>query len=441
MRLTLTVLLAALMVGVGVPAFAEMQTVEVGGQIRIRTNYYGAGAGQLSFDDNDPQLDFTEQRTLVNVTADFTDDVTAFIELDSYNEWGDDFRGAESNPTVLTGFDNSNGTSVSLYQAYIENREAWGYPVTLRTGRQEIQLGSEWLVGNNDTAARFRGLSFDAVNARYDADQFSITGIAAKLTENNSSRLENDGDVDFYVIYGSYSGLEDMTIDAYWMLARAALTDSTNGLGVVIPNGPTLLIGEASEIHTFGARFAGVAGAFDWDVEGAIQTGDSGIVGVDQDAFGLTVDGGYTFDTDYQPRVFVTGSYYSGDDTDAPFNRLFSDHEDSEFLGNTDLTNYWSIGGGASAQVTEEIEVSGVVTYFQVDEDFGGDDELGLELGLYATYNYSEDLYFEAGYAHFFADDAAETGAFVAANGLGVVGGNLTDDDLNYFYLESGISF
>ncbi len=48
MRLTLTALLAVMMVGVGVPAFAELSNVEVGGQLRIRANAWGAGAAQLS---------------------------------------------------------------------------------------------------------------------------------------------------------------------------------------------------------------------------------------------------------------------------------------------------------------------------------------------------------------------------------------------------------
>ncbi|MCH8204472.1 MAG: alginate export family protein, partial [Candidatus Hydrogenedentes bacterium] len=404
MRLTLTALLAVMIIGLGVPAFAELQNVEVGGAIRIRGNYWGAGAAQLSFDDNDADNLHFEQRTLINVKADFTDDVTAFIELDSYNLWGDDFRA-----NVLSGVDNQGATDIGLYQAYIEMREAWGYPLTFKIGRQEIQLGSEWLVGNNDTASNFKGLSFDAVVASYAADQFTLTGLWARLVQ-DTAPLAHDDDADLVAVYASYTGLEDMTIDGYWIWARAPFP---------IP------AAETADFHTVGARFAGVYTQFDWDVEGAFQFGDSGaIVGQDQEAFGFTGDVGYTFDIEYQPRVFVTGTYYSGDDKDAPFNRLFSDHEDSEFLGNTELSNYWMIGGGASAQVTEEIEVSGVVSYFQIDEDFGAaDDDVGLELGLYSTYNYSEDLYFEAGYAHFFTGDA-----------IGNPG-----DDLNYFYLETGL--
>src|SRR5688572_10320818 len=117
MRKTLVVLVAAMMVGMTIPAFAELQNVQVGGSLRMR----------------------------VNVSADFTDDVHAFIELDSYDVFGDGFRGLDSGVSTysapeargfggsggfLTGFDGSeSGTPVNFYHGYVEMREAWGYPV------------------------------------------------------------------------------------------------------------------------------------------------------------------------------------------------------------------------------------------------------------------------------------------------------------------------
>ena len=62
MRLTLTSLLAVMMVGIGVPAFAELTNVEVGGSIRIRGNYYTPA--ELTADPDDSEgLAFVEQRT------------------------------------------------------------------------------------------------------------------------------------------------------------------------------------------------------------------------------------------------------------------------------------------------------------------------------------------------------------------------------------------
>jgi len=80
--------------------------VEVGGSIRIRGRNYTTE--NLPADpDNYEGLAFTEQRTTINVKADSTDDVTAFIELDSNEEWGDEFR---------------DKPDLHLYQSYIEMR-------------------------------------------------------------------------------------------------------------------------------------------------------------------------------------------------------------------------------------------------------------------------------------------------------------------------------
>jgi hypothetical protein len=477
MRFTLVAVLAVMMIGVGVPAFADLQNVEVGGSIRIRGNYYSvATPSDLGFDsDNEASNSYVEQRTTVNVKADFTDDVTAFIELDALNNWGDDFREDYVSGQALSNSDddnnysrtpssssNGNFTNVNLYQAYIETRETGGYPVTLRIGRQELIFGSEWLLGNNDTAGAFTGLSFDGITARYDADSWHATAIFAKLAEN--SPAEEDADADLYGIYATYTGIEDMEIDAYWLYVRAAGLGN-DGLGRDVDGfWPTNMV-DTLELHTIGARVAGTRGQFDFEVEAAYQTGEvsegagaSGLVSrggggfvpsIDYSAIGANAEVGYTFDTNYQPRVFLGAAYFQGGDNeftdsspDRGFNRLFSDWEYSEFLGNTDLSNLLILRGGASAQVTEKIDVSGVVTWFQADEETAGDsdDDIGIEVGLYANYQYSEDLYFEVGYAHFFSGDGIEDGNYIAGNGGSLVGGG-DDEDGDYIYIETGISF
>ena len=68
------------------------------------------------------------------------------------------------------------------------------------------------------------------------------------------------------------------------------------------------------------------------------------------------------------------------------------------------------------------------------------DRDLGIETELTATYHYSEDLVFEAGWAHLFVDDGATDGTYVLFNGLGFSGGT-SDDDADYLYLETRIQF
>jgi hypothetical protein len=516
---------------VAVPAMAELQNVQVGGEIRIRANYYSHGAVQetganiiwpnfflprraigsgspigainpgvggvvssiLFSDDATHSLDFVEQRTRLAVRADFTNEVSAFIELDSYDIWGQDFRS-----NYITGLDGAGASvdDVEVYQAYIQAENMWGFPLRARIGRQEISLGSEWLVGVNNASSGFFGLSFDGIRLDYATDLFSITAFHSILAEGGSF-TEQDDDVTFTGVYGSYTGLEDIVIDAYWLYVRdPRRLNDTNFIAPLewIEDIFGLDDYDAGNLHTFGLRGAGQIGAFDFEAEAAWQTGDYAsqqgflfkpfIYGDDSaeyDSWGANLELGYTFDIAWQPRVYIGGAYFDGEDDrdvsfwewinpfDLPdasvsFNRLFSNWEYSEFIENTDLSNALVYRAGVSASPTESIDVLLALSYFQTLEEFdeplnwnvGGfkipvapalsflteenDDELGWEAGLYVTYNYTEDLAFEVGWAHFFAEDGVTGGQFSGGNGLTFIGGQ-DDDDADYLYFETRIGF
>src|SRR4051812_14301890 len=89
---------AALLAGVSAGAYAELQNVEVGGNIRIRGNWYDFDKSALI--NGATKSAWIEQRTRLNFKADFTDNVSTFIEVDNYGNWGDSFRS-----DYLTGFD------------------------------------------------------------------------------------------------------------------------------------------------------------------------------------------------------------------------------------------------------------------------------------------------------------------------------------------------
>lgn len=426
MRLS-TLMIAALVLVMGSVAYAELQNVEVGGKIRIRGNMLDMGdglVGALNLGD----VSFVEQRTRLNVKADFTDEVSAFVELDSYDVWGEDFRSA----AYVTGADGRavSNDDVEVYQSYVEANNMYGVPLRLRVGRQELSFGSEWLVGTNDTSWYFPGLSFDAIRLTYATDMFSVDAFAAKLVETLNDFGDND--VDFYGIYGSYLGFEDIVIDAYWMFLR-----DDRALDV--------------DLHTVGLRGAGTVGAFDFDAEAAYQFGDTDVPNVDINAWATNLEAGYTFDVSYQPRVFAGFAYLEGGDgEDVSFNRLFSNWEYSEFLENTDLSNAFVYRLGVSAMPTESVKLALAATYIVADEvDSGGwwfwswedDSDAGLELGLYADYNYSEDLVFRAGFAHFFSGDGLDDGADIVNNGFGEIWTADDDDDFNYLFIETEIVF
>ena len=524
MRKSMFLVLAAVVVLAATPALAELQNVIVGGQIRIRGNYYknvttnvvrdnlfwpagllsgrSIGTGQnynargveglIGWDRKEHSLGYVEQRTRLNVKADFSNEVAAFIELDSYDWWGDeDFRS-----DYITGADFRATTDddVEIYQAYIEANEMFGLPLRLRVGRQELSFGSEWLIGVNDYSSGFAGLSFDAVRLTYATDMFSVDAFMAELFE--TAAMEEDGDVWLYGVYASYLGLEDIVLDAYWLWLRDARSLRDTNLtwfGEWWEDIFGIDDYDPTNLHTVGLRGAGTIGAFDFEAEVAYQFGDADQVGylfrpyiygddrADFSAWGANLEVGYTFDMVWQPRVWVGGAYFEGEDkrdiswwewispfskprASVSFNRLFSNWEYSQFIDDTTLSNVWLVRGGVQAMPTESIELALVVKYFRALEAFdapahvtlGGwripiapffsfwtsknDRDPGIETELKATYHYSEDLVFEAGWAHMFVDDGLTDGQYVLYNGLGFTGGT-SDKDADYLYLETRIQF
>ena len=404
MRTLKALVIVALLASMGGMAVAELQNVEIGGKLRIRGNWF-------YMDDSDASTAFVEQRNLLNVKADFTDEVSAFVEFDNYNVWGEDFRSL-----YLTGADGRGAGDVDMYQAYIDAKNMWGTPLSMRVGRQELVFGNEFLFGNNDTAAFFTGLSYDALRLSFNNDVVAIDAVAAKLAEGLGDLGKDD--VDLYGLYASYLGIEDVVIDAYWMWIRD----------------DEVVTGENIDLHTVGLRGAGTLGAFDFDANVAYQFGDTdltrrvGFLGlgrddIDIDAFGVDVRAGYTFDMGWQPRVFANFAWYEGDDEDLAFDRLFSDLEYSAFLDNVNanLTDVFVYALGVQVMPTEAVALKLVGTYFDGDENW---DEIGWEVGLCGAYNYSEDLTFRAGYSHFFADDDF-----------------IDDADFDYAFVETEIAF
>ena len=497
-------------------ATAELQNVEVGGSIEIRGNYYtpfwetngttripanflpfrpigplGTVSG-IRASEKGHSAAWVEQRTTLHVKADFTDDVCAFIELDSIDDWGEDFRS-----DYITGADGRANTAddVEVYQAYIQADNMFDMPLRLRIGRQELILGSEWLVGNNPVWDPLTFLSFDAVRLSYGTDVFSVDAFWAKLVER--TLIEEDGDVDLYGIYATFKGVENLTIDGYWLLVRDAR--SVNDTNFIAPlEWVEDLFGlddyDPIEVHTVGTRIAAEFGNFDFEGELAYQFGQASGVGAgfapflygdddaDFDVWGGHIDLGYTFaGVKGEPRVYIGLDYYGGEDdrnvtlwdmlnplyrpnASVSFNRLFSSWEEDWFLDAGAFSNGWVGKAGISANVTEQVELGLDLRYFETLEGFDtptafrierffvpvapalafwtqdSSKDLGVETILWAVYNYTEDLSFEAGWAHFFTGSGLEKGQYSGSNGLELLAGRDTDD-ADYFYFGAKIDF
>lgn len=491
-------------------ARADLQNVEIGGSVLVLGEYYNdayapdyelrwpaewlwgrptGGEGNAIFsgyawDDRSGGLALVSQWTRLHIKADFTDNVSAFVEFDSMDVWGEDFRA-----NYLTGVDGRAASvdDVEIYQAYIDVQELFGTPLALRVGRQELSFGNEWLVGNNDAVfyGHF-GLSFDAVRATYAADTFSVDAWWAKVAE--MSGIEQDGDTDFSGIYASYTGFDGISLDAYglWLRDALAVQDTANSpFGEWVEELAGVDDYDPANIYTVGLRGGGEFGAFDFEAELAYQWGDAGQAGswfapvlygdndAEYSAWSAHADAGYTFDIAWSPRVGLGYVYLGGEDdrdisfgewleamvnpfyrgSSVSFNRLFSDLYFSNFLDGTDMSNVHVFILGLSAAPTDKVELTAEVKYLRADEPFArpvvpwlgfvsreNDKDLGWETYLDATYQYTDDIYFCAGWSHMFTGDGLRHGHFTQSNGLDFNGG--TDDDaVDYFFFQTEVTF
>ncbi len=370
-------------------AVADLQNVTVGGKLEIYGAWYSEffepNDGQIRIPDfflpgrpigpngtasvirsggSGNELSFFEQRTRLSVDADFTNNVRGFIEFDSIDTWGEDFRS-----DYLTGADGRafTGDDLELYQAFIDVDGMFGRPLRLRIGRQELEFGSGWLVGADPGPDPFVGLSFDAIRLDYTLDEIQVTGWWAKVAERGIR--EQDGDTDFMGVYLTFSesgdaptqsGLrleetifpihmlyhtmrhgpmrgrlahptEEVTFDLYWMYLRdGASQNDTNFIAPIewLEDVFRLDDYDVTNLHTVGARGAGNVNRFDWELEAAYQWGDADSVGAlflpngqiygddgaSWNAWGGHTEIGYTVDGELQIRPFLGAAYYGGED-------------------------------------------------------------------------------------------------------------------------------
>ena len=485
-------------------ATAELTQVQVGGHIRMRGRYYwndwqegglttripnnhlfgrpiGPTEARSRYKWDSDGRDWTryESALLLNFKADFTQDVSAFIEFYDFHIWGEEFRS-----NYLTGADlrNNSVDGVLLHQGYIELRNLLNQPLQLRIGRQELFFGKGFLVSNLIVPSQF--ISFDALRLTYAANDLTVDAFAAKLTENT---FAGDGDVDFYGLYGTYAGIAPLNISAYYFFLRD---------GSDIPRFETTQLGRwintrlgydysSTRLHTVGTRLFGKYEGFDYDVEAAYQFGDASHLGAlfkpvgsnfgdtnaNYDNWAIDAEVGYTFqDVAWQPRVFLQGVLLSGQDNrdisfwdwlnpfyrpdaSVSFNRLFTHLNYAPVVNdNSWLSNFVQASAGLELQPTKKVRMHFHVAYdwahkafdppksirfggrrfavapflsFWTDE---GSNDIGWEITAWLKYNYSADLWFMLYGNYLWPDEGLTRGAFMHFYGTEFSGGSGTDN-------------
>ena len=327
-----------------------------------------------------------------------------------------------------------------------------------RIGRQFLKYGSQHLVsplGWSNTFRNFEGVKLYYSSENWDIDGFwtrPVNAAAGNIFRPTSSDSP-DASRTFSGVYSTYKGLQNATLDLYWLYL-----DENEDKGNRIDG----------QRHTFGGRYnrtdvmkdacGNVVGTLALEVEGAFQVGDSetflGAGDEDIEAGMFHTALGYTFNqAPWTPTVKGVFYWASGDDNPGDgennnFNTLFPlGHAYWGIIDNLNGSNLLDYSLQASVKPMDKLTVLAALHWFEKDESAtpifnvagapfpGGatstsSNDIGTELDLIATYAVSKQLTVQAGYSWFWYGDAVSTAA-----------APLPRDDAEQFYIMTTLGF
>lgn len=264
------------------PSFAEVQNVKVGGDVTVR----GVLRNNLDLHDESgsntqglDREDYVFQTTGLNVSADLSENVSAFVRLANERDWN------------LVGASNN----VALSQGYVTFKELFYSPLTVKIGTQPIWWGRGFILGSglfpnvnglgddrNSAISANEYTDFTAFDAfRATLDLSNLGGMSLPLTadyvyiKSDENAVGSSDDVN---IQGINLGtkLSNSEVEAYFLNKRdrAAATatndnqGSVNTLGIrgsAQPMAGTSVYGELA--YQFGQRVT--------DPSGTLRAGDA----------------------------------------------------------------------------------------------------------------------------------------------------------------------
>jgi hypothetical protein len=276
--------------------------LRIGGQIRLR---YEAIEGQFRSPTRLLERDhyFTMRSNLL-IEADL-DPVGAAVEILDARQY-DASEGSVLNTTIVDSFDFLQANLDLDLGALGDGRHG------VRAGRRTMDLGSRRLVARNafrNTINAFDGVSWEwAEQDGAEANVFWTLPVRG-LPRDRGSLLDNEQEFDEH-------DLDEQFYGAFLSTPLAGRTTLEIYTYVLDEDSQTSL---RRELYTPGFRLLRerTAGGLDYEVESALQFGDSTLLsdgtGLDHLAFFVHASVGYTFAAAWRPRLRVAYDYASGD--------------------------------------------------------------------------------------------------------------------------------
>ncbi len=437
------------------PAFAETQNVKVSGSIDaygiVRDNYdlqkndraQTASAilgGPTALGTNVTKSDGDQYFmgvTQVEVSADLTDNVSTVVNLVNQRDWN-----ASQSDTAASTNNTANEFDVTLDLAYVQMKEIFYSPLTLTIGRQDIWFGRGFIIGNNNRAWDPQGTiqaneysattAFDAIRATLDFNPWTIDMIYSNTDENHTGP---EDDITLFGTNVNYKFAEyNAVAEGYWFSEIDRGTLATVNAATVAPAVGAISSGEtrSNDTHTIGGRvqFDPIS-QITLGAELAYQFGDYQVTVLtperDRDAWGLDIFGTYRWDYTWKPELTLEYISFSGESNVTAgasadygawnglyrgrFWTAYSDFREfvygtSDAVDQSAATNNQTFQVKGAIKPLEDLLLEASYSYITTDETIAGrNDEIGSEIDLQATYDYTEDVSFGLLTAWFFPGD------------------------------------
>ncbi len=440
---------------------------DIGGQFRARLEVKDfidtpGQAGQVAFrhdhgDANNTYL-LLRQKIHVGYTEDW---FNIFVEGEESSSTGD-----KRNP-------NLESDQFDLHQGYVTLGNPQKFPLVAKVGRQELSYGDERLIGAFDW--NNIGRTFDAIKLRYNVTPNSwVDAFTGNVVIPRDNHFDTPNNYDtFSGLYASSRDVVPWQESQLYFLARNTFHNSPN-----LETGALVPLPSSRDIYTPGFRLKSLPGkldGFDYGVEADYEfgrfvsvagTAPTAVLGrsLKQEAWLLHLESGYTFASDYSPRVGVEFNYASGDknpndNTHGTFDTLFpTTHAVVGIMDMYSLQNIEDLRINFSLKPTKKFTAftsfRGVWLATPADAFYlanqtartggtvGGHNGyalnpsysrfVGTELDLVLTYNFTSYAQVQGGYSHFFVGDYVKDS--LSAPGFGSV-------DADYVYLQTTLKF
>jgi hypothetical protein len=220
----------------------------------------------------------------------------------------------------IQGWD-QNRDQVLFDQLNVKYKNAFGLPMTITAGRQDIHFGDDWLVGDGTPLDGSRTFYVDGIRIGYDLKEIKTTADVMyfetdakwddwfpRIANKKTPPLSTEQDEQGVVVYVTNKSLARTQIDGYFIYKRDRYqTIPQKGSGAVTKSG------DDADIYTFGNRIAGdITDNWKYRTDIAGQFGH--ISGQSICALGSNDQISYNFNDKYKNQLFWDYEFESGDD-------------------------------------------------------------------------------------------------------------------------------